>query len=137
VTHRGRVVARPDAGHGDSSEPGHESGAGELQGTGAMSCFANAGPSHGRLRYGEAPSAGGVLEALDYPMPGGWARGVGWDPDGLGRAGRRTAANRPPMALRGQRWRPMGRSVQYWCAMGAHRGSGVVEAIANSSIMWI
>jgi hypothetical protein len=63
--------------------------------------YASAGPAHGRLRYGEAPGAIGILEALDEPMPGGRARGVGWDPDGLGRAGHRPAANHPPMAPRG------------------------------------
>jgi hypothetical protein len=45
--------------------------------------FANAGPAHRPLRYGEVPGAIGVLEALDNPMPVGMALCVGWDPAGL------------------------------------------------------
>jgi hypothetical protein len=47
--------------------------------------YANAGSARGALRYGEVPAAIGILEALDDPMLVGRARGVGWDPDGLGR----------------------------------------------------
>ena len=45
--------------------------------------YANAGPAHGRLRYGGLPGAIGVLEALDEPMPVGVALCVVWDPAGL------------------------------------------------------
>jgi hypothetical protein len=99
--------------------------------------YANADPAHGPLRYGEVPAAIGVLEALDNPMLVGNALGVGRVPDGLRRAGRRPAATRPPMAPRGRRWRLVGRSVQYWRAMGARRGSDPVEAIVNPSILWM
>jgi hypothetical protein len=45
--------------------------------------YANAGPVHGPLRYGEVPSATGVVEAFDNPMPVGMALCVDWDPTGL------------------------------------------------------
>ena len=44
-----------------------------------MRYFTNAGPTRGPLRYGSAPGAIGVLEALDKPMPIGMALSVGWD----------------------------------------------------------